>query len=283
MWQQVLFVVWRESVEAILIIGIVYAWLTQSGARTGLLYLWLGVAAGLGLAGLFGVALMSADSFLAGEAQDVFQAVMVLLACALITQMVLWMRRHARTLKRELHAGLEKSVDRARYWGIAVLVAIAVAREGSETVVFLYGMGMAQLQMGGFAGFLTAAAAGFALALLTFYAMQLGSRLFSWTWFFRVTEVMLLLLASSLLVSGVEKLIGLGWLPAGIDPLWDTSAWLDDSTGLGGLLATFAGYRAFPAETMVIAYGLYGLTVIALLRWQSRRVQAPVEPAGSPR
>lgn len=273
MWEQVLFIVWRESVEAILIVGIVYAWLKQADSRIGLRYLWLGVLAGLGLAGVVGAALMQADSWLQGDSQDIFQATMVLIACALIVQMVLWMRVHARHLKRELHEGLESAVKQTRFWGIAVLVAIAVAREGSETVVFLYGMGMAQLQMGGLWSFISAAACGFGLALVTFFLMQLGSRVFSWKWFFRVTEILLLLLACSLLISGVEKLMGLGALPTGMDPLWDTSAWLDDSAGLGGLLATFAGYRAWPAETMVIAFGLYWVTVLGLLFWQKRRQQ----------
>lgn len=286
MLEQVLFIVWRESVEAILVVGIVHAWLKQTGARAGLAYLWLGVLGGLVVAGLMGTALMSADSWLMGESQEVFQAAMVLVACALIVQMVVWMRAHGRTLKAELEHGLAASVAQSRYWGIALLVAIAVAREGAETVVFLYGMGLAQWQSGGMGGFIAAAASGFALALVTFGLLQLGSRLFSWRVFFRITETLLLFLAAALFVAGLEKLINLGVLPAGPDPLWDTSAWLDDGLGLGGLLASFAGYRAWPPFTVVAGYALYWVAVLGLLTWQRRRAvslrPAPVvreEPA----
>lgn len=270
--EQVLFIVWPESVEAILVVGIAYAWLKQSESRTGLRYLWLGVLGGLVLAGLMGAGLMSANSLLQGQAQEVFQAAMVLIACALIVQMVVWMRAHGRTLKADMHRGLADSVARARYWGIALLVAIAVAREGSETIVFLYGMGMARLQAGGITGFVLSALVGFGLALITFWALQLGTRIFSWKLFFRVTEILLLLLAASLFVSGLERLIGLGVLPAGPDPLWDTSAWLDDGSGIGGILASFAGYRAWPPFTAVAGYAVYWLVVLGLLRWQKHRV-----------
>ncbi|GAB2793342.1 FTR1 family protein [Halomonas shantousis] len=282
MLEQVLFIIWRESVEAILVVGIAYAWLKQANATTGLRYLWLGVLGGLVLAGFMGVALMSADSWLQGTSQELFQAAMVLVACALIVQMVVWMRVHGRTLKSELERGLSDSVAQARYWGIALLVAIAVAREGAETVVFLYGMGMAQWQSGAMGGFVAASAAGFALALVTFGLLQLGSRLFSWRIFFRITETLLLLLAASLFVAGLERLINLGVLPAGPDPLWDTSAWLDDSGGLGGLLASFAGYRAWPAFTVVVGYVLYWVAVFSLLKWQHRRVSRarPAPAAG---
>ncbi|MFD2192217.1 FTR1 family iron permease [Pistricoccus aurantiacus] len=269
--EQVLFIVWRESVEAILVVGIAYAWLKQSEARVGLRYLWLGVLGGLVLAGLMGVGLMSAGSFLQGQAQEVFQAAMVLIACALILQMVVWMRAHGRTLKADMQQGLAESVADSRYWGIALLVAIAVAREGSETIVFLYGMGMAQLQAGGITGFVLSAAIGFGLALITFWVLQLGTRVFSWKLFFRITEILLLLLAASLFVSGLERLIGFGALPAGPDPLWDTSAWLDDGSGLGGILASFAGYRAWPPFAVVVGYAVYWIVVLGLLSWQNHR------------
>ncbi|TVU72909.1 MULTISPECIES: FTR1 family iron permease [Cobetia] len=270
MFDQVLFIVWRESVEAILVVGIMHAWLVQSGTRAGLRYLWGGVVAGLVLAGLMGAALMGANTWLTGTSQEVFQAALVLIACLLITQMVLWMRTKGRTLKAELESGMANAVSSGSYWGVAILVAIAVAREGAETVVFLYGMGAASLQSGGIGSFSLAAGIGFALAVATFMALQLGSRLFSWKLFFRVTEILLLLLAASLLMSGLEQLIGLGYLPAGMDPLWDSSWLLDDGSGLGGLLATFAGYRAWPAATMVGGYVLYWVVVISMMKNQRK-------------
>jgi len=101
---QVLFIVWRESVEALLVVGILYTWLKNGGAaaRSGLPYLWSGVAAGVLLAVSLGAALVGFSEYLSGNAQTYFQIAMVLIAAALIVQMVFWMRKHGRTLKSDL-------------------------------------------------------------------------------------------------------------------------------------------------------------------------------------
>jgi high-affinity iron transporter len=264
----VAFVIWRESVEALLVVGILNAWLarqTGGGAR-GRVYLWAGVAAGLALAIVLGAALLGFGETLSDDAQQIYQTAAVLLAAGLIVQMVFWMRRHGRTLKRDLEASLQDAADRASWWSVFVLAAIAVAREGSETVVFLYGT-IAAAHTGAVAAPLAAAFLGFALALATYYLLQIGSRIVSWRLFFRVTEIMLLFLAASLLVTGVDNLIGLGYLPPLSTRLWDSSAILPDSGGLGGLVGALTGYRARPDLMLLIAYALYwGVIGFALLR-----------------
>src|ERR1700712_5780060 len=142
---QVLFIVWRESVEALLVVGILYAWLKNgdADARRGIPYLWAGVVAGLLAAVALGAALVGFTEELSGDAQDYFQTGMVLVACGLIVQMVLWMKHHGRSMKRDMEASLDKSTQDANWWGVTLLVALAIAREGSETVIFLYGLGFA--------------------------------------------------------------------------------------------------------------------------------------------
>jgi len=277
--EQVLFIVWRESVEALLVVGILYTWLraTPEGKR-GLPYLWGGVAAGLALAVALALVLLGVSSWLSDEGQEWFQAIMSLAACALVVQMVVWMKKHGRTLKGELESGARASVASDNWWGLLVLVAIAVAREGSETVVFLYGtvsagQGGSDMLMLALAG-----VAGFAVALLTFWLLQLGGKLITWRRFFLVTEILLLLLASSLLVGGLDHLISLDVLPTLVDPVWDSSWLLSDSTGLGKVLADFAGYRALPALTSVLLWVAYWIVVWALLRWVGSK-PAPVAAA----
>ncbi|MGI4814258.1 MAG: FTR1 family protein, partial [Janthinobacterium lividum] len=108
---QVLFVVWRESVEALLVVGILYAWLRNgdAAARRGLPYLWAGVGLGILAAVALGWALVVFTGELSGDGQDYFQTGMVLVACVLIVQMVLWMKHHGRTLKRDMEASLERT------------------------------------------------------------------------------------------------------------------------------------------------------------------------------
>lgn len=264
---QILFIVWRESVEALLVVGILYAWLKNGDdeARRGLPYLWAGVGAGLLMAVGLGAALVGFTEVLSGDAQDYFQTAMVLIACVLIVQMVLWMKQHGRTLKRDMERSLQKSTQDANWWGVAVLVALAIAREGSETAIFLYGLGFGQ--SGHVDGSqMLAVLIGLGLAFLTFYVLQLGGKYFSWRHFFRVTEIMLLFLGAGLFQTGIDKLIDKEILPLGIAQLWDTSAILDDSSTFGSLVSTLTGYRAHPSLTNLVAYVAYWAIVYLLLK-----------------
>lgn len=262
-----LFIVWRESVEGILVVGILYAWLRAhpEGVR-GLRYLWGGVAAGLGLAGLLALAMMGVYSTLDGEAMEVFQMTMMLIAAGLITQMVFWMRKHGRNLKKQLETGMERAADEANWMGVAVIAALAVGRESAETVIFLYGAGMEQHGMA-FAQFMGAAALGFALALVTFWLLANGGRFISWKNFFRISETLLLLLAAGMLVGGVERMLGFGWIPAWVDPVWDSTFLLDDRTTIGNLIASLTGYRTHPALTLVLLYVAYWALVLGWPKW----------------
>lgn len=260
---QVVFIVWRESIEALLIVGILYTWLSQhSEGHRGLKYLWAGVSVGIALAMVMGYGILALGDALDGDAQEYFQIAMVLIASILIIHMVRWMRRHGKNLKREMETDLGQNVAQKNWWGVLVLAMIAVFREGSETVVFLYGMGLGApiLQVALYA------LLGFLLAFFTYFVLQLGNRFFSWQRFFRVTEILLLFLAAALLTTAVEKLIAMGVLPGIVDPVWDTSWLLDGMSITGGLASSFLGYRAQPALLTIIIYVLYWLTLPWLLR-----------------
>jgi len=263
---QVLFIVWRESVEALLVVGIIAAWLrTHPEAAAGRRFLWAGIATGLLAACGLGAAILGLSEYFEGDQQDYFQLAMVSVAAVLIVQMVFWMRRHGRTLKRDMESGLAQHASKANWWAMLLLVAVAIAREGSETVVFLYGLGLSQ-QGEHLASFIMSAIFGFGLAFATFWLLQLGSRVFSWRAFFGFSESLLLLLAGAMTVSVVEKLIALGWLPALLDPVWNSAKLLDDTSVAGGLIAALTGYRAHPALTMVLTFALYWVAVVWALR-----------------
>lgn len=260
-----LIIVWRESLEAMLVIGVLLGWIARQPEPAALRrWLWLGVGAGLVLAAVLGVATFLVRDQMQGLVLEGFQVGMMLVACALIVQMVFWMRRHGRTMRQDLETRAQHSAGAA---GLAVVTALAVAREGAETVIFLYGLGIdpdaAVSQL--FAG----AAAGFALAAASAWLLARGARFLSYRALFRVSEVLLLLIASSLLASGVDRMIGLDWLPPLLDPVWDTSLLLDDSAGVGELLARFLGYRARPCATLVAAYAAFW-SVVALALWRVR-------------
>jgi high-affinity iron transporter len=263
-----LFIVWRESTEAMLVVGILYAWLTKHpDVRRGMRYLWGGVAAGVGLALVLAAVMLGVARLLSDQALEYFQLAMMLIASGLIVQMVFWMRQHGRTLKRELEKDMQKNATTANWWGLLVVVALAVGRESAETVVFLYGLGA---QNEGISRFLAVLVLGIGGAVATFWALQQGGKVLSWRTFFRVSEIVLLLLAGALLVSAMDKLIALDVLPPLVDPTWDTSALLDDSGRIGGLIASLTGYRARPALSALLALVVYWAAVVTFLRRASR-------------
>jgi high-affinity iron transporter len=254
----IVFIVWRESVEALLVVGILSAWLATRDPverRAGRLHLWAGV--GCGIAGAIGLAwgLTRFDEALPDGAQQIFQVAMVLVAAGLIVQMVAWMRRNGRTLKRDMETALSGAADRRSWWGVFILAMLAVLREGSETVVFLWGT-LSGLGVSTFLPPLSAALLGFGAAIVTYLLLQLGGRVLSWRSFFRVTEVMLLCLAAALIVTGIDGMMDLGWLPT-LGRAWDTSAIVADNGIGGGLLAALTGYRARPDLTEVLGFALF--------------------------
>lgn len=263
----VIFIIWRESVEALLVVGILNAWLQRQdnaqARRTGHRWLWSGVAAGLLTALLFGGLILFFSEHLDEDAQELYQTIAVLIAAVLIVQMVLWMKRNSRTLKRDLEGALQSAADTSRWWGVFFLALIAVAREGSETVIFLYGT-LAAGAGGSVLVTSLAIAAGFVLAGATYALLQIGSRVLDWRTFFRITEIMLLFLAASLFVSGFDHLSSLGYINAPTGKLWDTSFILPDNGPIGGLIAALTGYRARPDVVEVGVFFVYWIGIYLL-------------------
>jgi high-affinity iron transporter len=269
-----MFIVWRESVEALLVIGILQAWVSQQHQGDRLAkYLWAGVVLGLMLSGLLAVLILFAGEAMSGSASEWFQAALALVASLLIVQMVGWMHRHGRTLKHDLQRHADSHLARQGGIGLLLLAMLAVSREGSETVVFLYGAG-AQLRGPQLGLFAVGGAMGLVLSALTIALLHSSRRFISWQRFFAISEAVLLVLSAALLVSGTERIGGqlLAMdLPEVMyslvgDALWDSSALLSDSHGLGGFLAGFAGYRATPSGMTLLVLAGYWLTVGGWLR-----------------
>ena len=271
---QSMFIVWRESVEALLVIGILQAWISQQSQGSRLVkFLWAGVVLGLLFSGLLAGLILLAGSAMSGSASEWFQAALALIASLLIVQMVSWMHRHGRTLKRDLLRDADSKMSRQGGWGLLLLALLAVSREGSETVVFLYGAG-ARLQGPELGLFAVGGLLGLVLSALTIVLLHSSRRLISWRRFFALSEAVLLMLGAALLVSASERIGGQllamdlpEWVYGSVgDALWDSSHWLSDSHGIGGFLAGFAGYRATPSVLTLAVWLGYWLLIAGWLR-----------------
>ena len=272
---QIIFILWRESIEALLVVGILAGWLAHEGAgRRAAVFLWGGVVAGLAVAVALGAALLGFSGILTPDFRQDLMTAMVFLATAMILQMVVWMRRHGKTLKSEIESGLRTAAERRNWWAVFILALVAVSREGSETVIFLYGSIAAN--QGGTAETMLSIAVGLGAALVSYALLRAGARFMPWRNFFRVTEVMLLLLGCALFVTGIGDLASAGLLPFGA-PLWDTTSLLDDGTRFGGLVASLTGYRSQPDATVAGAWLVYWTIVFIALR--SNRTATKARPA----
>ncbi|CAI3957338.1 MULTISPECIES: FTR1 family iron permease [Commensalibacter] len=261
-----LFIVWRESVEALLVIGILYAWLRRENLLSLTKQLWIGTGLGLALAGLLAITFWVASNWFAGAGGEWFFTGMMFVASLLILQMVIWMHRHGRGMKKHLEQEAADSLTKTGSGlGILILAMLAVAREGSETVVFLAGIGVQQ-QGSSLGLFILGGVLGFVLALLTFWLLQKSSKIISWKWFFLISEFLLLLIGGGLMISAFDKAAAQisaynlpDWLYSFMDDYLWSSAWLiPDNSTLTGL----TGYHAEPSLMQVMVLAIYWILAI---------------------
>jgi high-affinity iron transporter len=196
-----LFITLREGFEAALIVGIVLAYLRQSGAKERARHVWAGVAAAVVVSAAMGGIIFAAAGELSGRSEHVYESSAMILAAGVLTWMIFWMQRQA----RGLGSALRQRVSNALVMGGAALFWLAfvsVAREGIETALFLYAStgtdSPAATLAGGVIGLLCAVVLG-VLVYRGAARLNLGT-------FFRVTSVLLLAFAAYLLAGAMHEL-----------------------------------------------------------------------------
>jgi high-affinity iron transporter len=264
-----LLLVFREVLEAALIVSIVAA-ATRGVVGRGR-WIGAGIAAGLGGAALVaGFAGTLADA-LSGMGQEWFNAGVLLAAVAMIGWHVVWMARHGRELAVRMQSvGNAVADGRRPSTALLVVVALAVLREGSEVVLFGYGLlaggstGVS-LVLGGVLGVVAGVAVGL--------AMYLGLLKIPMRHFFSATNGLLVLLAAGLAASAAGYLIQADVLPPLVETLWDTRRLLTDESTFGRTLHVLVGYTARPSGMQMLAYAAT-LIVLGSGIWLSRKPAA---------
>lgn len=241
----------REGLEAALIVGILAAYLTRVGRKEGLRPVGAGVLLALLISLAGGLAIRQVMGGLQGRAMEIFEGAMMLTATAMLTYMVLWMQREARSLRQNLQGRLERALGSESALALGALAFTVVVREGLETVLFLAaGAGAgdsAALYLGGAVlGGVTAALLGLLIYRGT---LRLDLRLF-----FRVTGWLLIIFAAGMVANGFKELQEAGVLPAVVGQVWDTYALLPDTTAMGRMLGALFGYDAAPSLMQVAGY-----------------------------
>lgn len=267
-------IVFREVLEAALIVGIVMA--ATKGLRTRGLWTAAGIAAGVLGAAIVAVFAEVIANAAAGMGQELLNATILFIAVAMLGWHNVWMNRHGRELAGDAaRLGHDVMVGERPLYAVAIAVGMAVLREGSEIVLFLYSIaasesgGPVPMLGGGVAGL----AAGAATAILLYYGLlRIPTR-----YLFSVTSWMILLLAAGMASQAAGFLVQADLLPELSPMVWDTSSVLADDSIVGKVLHTLVGYVSRPAGIQVLVY-LATLATIGLLM----RVAAPSRRGGGP-
>jgi high-affinity iron transporter len=202
-------VVLREGFEASLVVGVVLAFLDRTGRRDGFNTVWLGVAAAVAISVAAGIVLFTIGAELDGAAGAVFEGSAAITAAALLTWMIFWMRRQARSIRKEIEGRVSTALAQGSAVGLAAIAFIGVLREGVETALFLFSTTEASSPVVSFVGGLI----GLSLAVVLGYAFYRGSSRLNLKLFFQATSVLLLLFAAWLLTKGLDELSEGGVIP----------------------------------------------------------------------
>ena len=272
-----LIIVFREALEAGLIVGIVLAATTGVPGRER--------AVGFGvLAGVLGACVVAAfagelANLFQGSGQEFFNASILLLAVCMLTWHNVWMASHGREMARELKAaGHKVKTGERTLLALSVVVGVAVLREGSEVVLFLYGIAAqggtsaSGMVAGGGLGLLAGAAVSALMyfGLLTIPAGKL----------FQVTSGLITLLAAGMAAQAVIFLQNGGWLEYFTATVWDTSWLIKEDSITGRLLHTLVGYSEAPNGAQLLAYLATIALMLVLMRTVGKPARRPVaQPA----
>jgi high-affinity iron transporter len=269
----------REGVEAALIIAIICAYLAKTGNRDQFPKVFIGAGLAIGASVVLGIILYVTVGGLEEPYEQIFEAVTLLAAAAVVTWMLFWMRRQARSVKGELQAAVDRALDQGSVMALAILAFVAVIREGLETSLFLVGQANSADQNAPWVLF--GAIIGLVIAAVLGVGFYQGSRRLNLATFFRWTGVALIFIAAGLLSTAVHELIEIGVITIGTQTLFDLSGLLphsaDGGNAIGQFLRALFGYSSTPEVTTFVVWLTYVVVVLYLfLRPMKPTAPAPV-------
>lgn len=290
----------REGLEAALVVGILVAYLSRLGRRDALPLLWAGVGLAIALAVGFGAVLTFGEYTLTFEAQELIGGGLSLVAVAMVTWMIFWMQRTARTLRATLESGVDRALRSASVWALVLLGFVSVAREGIETTLLLWSMVQS---FGDAPAALVGAVLGLVTAALLGWLLARGVVRLDLRRFFAWSGAFLVIVAGGVLAYAIHDLQEAGALPGPFTALAPHDAsgavltgwsalpfgWafdVSDAIAPGGPLAAIlqatVGFMPRMSWLQVIAWGLYLLIVGVIFVRGLRRPRRTAPAASAP-
>jgi high-affinity iron transporter len=251
----------REGIEATLIVSILLAHLKQLGRTDRARLVWWGTGTAVIVSIAVGAVIFALEGEFAGTGEQVFEGIVTLTAVGVLTWMIFWMRRQGARIRSELHQRMDTALV-AGGTAIAVLAFAAVVREGIETALFIFAAAKGTaVPSGGVIEQLLGAAIGLAIATVLGALLYRGGIKMNLRTFFRVTGVLLIVVAAGLFAFSIHELQEARVLPFLTGTAFDISAALPDDSGIGGILRALIGYQANPTWLEVVAWISYIATV----------------------
>ena len=257
----------REGVEAALIVGIIAAFLRQEQRGDALRYVWAGVGIAVVLCAAVGVALQIVDEDLPQRQQEGLETVVGLAAVGMVTFMIVWMRRNARGLRKELEASAAGALARGSIYALVGMAFFAVLREGLETAVFLLAafQSAANPTTAGIGALL-----GIALAVVIGYGIYRGGVRLDLGRFFRVTAAVLVLVAAGLVASAIHTAHEATWLNSLQATALDLNWLVRPGTVTSSLVTGVLGVQPEPTVGEALGWLLYLVPVALYVLWPDR-------------
>jgi high-affinity iron transporter len=272
------FIALREGLEAALIVGIVAAYLVKIDRREALPGIWAGVVAAVSISIAVGVAVVATVGKLPPLVQEGIEGLTAVIAVGVLGWMLFWMRRQGRALKGDLERGVDSALAAGSAFALAGLAFVAVAREGLETVLYLFAIGVSS---GPAIQTVLAILAGLAVAVGTGWAIFAAGIRIDLRRFFSITGIVLIFVSAGLLAFAVHA-FGEAGLVANTGAAFNIGSVLPESSPLGAVLAGLFGYRSAPTPLEVIAYLGYLVPVLYLFVWGGRpRTAGPATAAAA--
>ena len=248
----------REGLEAGIVVMVLVAFLVKMQRRDALKWVWLGVAAAVAMTVVMFVVIQYSAYSVTGLAAEAVAGVASLVAVAIVTSMVLWMRRAAATISGELRAGMSRALETGAP-AVFMLSFLAVGREGVETALFMVGYAEAETAWP-LVGLLT----GVLIAVGIAWGMYLGAVRINLGKFFSYTGAFLIVVAAGILSYGIGALQTVGWLPAAGGRAFDISSWFNWSSWYGEVVQGVLNISPTPTVLQLAAWLTYLIVVLAL-------------------
>jgi high-affinity iron transporter len=263
----------REGLEAGIVVTILLAFLVKSERRDALKWVWFGVAAAIAMTiGVF-LVIQYGENTISGLAAEAIAGIASLAAVAIVTTMVLWMKKAAAGLSGELRGDMARALETGG-WAVLALAFLAVGREGVETALFMVGYAEAESTWP-----LVGLIVGVLIAAVLAYGMYAGAVRINLAKFFKYTGIFLIVVAAGILSYGIGALQTVDWLPGLANRAFDISSWFDWSSWYGEVIQGVFNVTPTPTVLQLICWLAYLVVVLGLFL---RPTGAPKEQSPEP-